>query len=208
MHFEILLEEPSAEIVILEIVPKIVGHEATIKSHVFQGKQDLLKKLPARLRAYISYMKEDWVIVVLIDRDNEKCHDLKARLNQIADQAGLTTRTKANSSDRYQVLNRIAIEELEAWYFGDIPALRAAFPKVSRNTGQQAGYRDPDNIAGGTSEALERLLKRHDYYRGGLAKKDAARKIAAHLSVDNNSSKSFAVFRDALIDIKRRWSIS
>jgi len=208
MHFEILLEEPSAEVVITTIVPKIVGTEATLKTHVFQGKQDLLKKLPERLRAYRSYMQEDWVIVVLIDRDNDSCHTLKTRLNNIAADAGLVTRSQAAFPAKYQVLNRIAVEEIEAWYFGDVPALQTAFPKIPRSIGQQATYRDPDGIAGGTSEALERLLKRHDYYRSGLAKKDAAKRIADHLNVDRNASRSFTVFREALDDIMERWSVA
>jgi hypothetical protein len=33
-------------------------------------------------------------------------------------------------------LNRIAVEELEAWFFGDIEALRAVYPKLSATLGR------------------------------------------------------------------------
>lgn len=52
IHIEFLVEELSAKKALLEIVPKIIGQEVTFTIHVFQGKQDLLKKLEPRLRGY------------------------------------------------------------------------------------------------------------------------------------------------------------
>jgi hypothetical protein len=43
---------------------------------------------------------------------------LKEQLQQIAVAAGLLTRTHAPHN--FRVINRIAIEELEAWFFGDV----------------------------------------------------------------------------------------
>ena len=54
---------------------------------------------------------------VVVDRDSDDCHKLKNKLEDIAKEAGLTTRTSAGS--KWQVVNRIVVEELEAWYFGD-----------------------------------------------------------------------------------------
>ena len=48
MHIEFLLEEASAEIVLNEIVPKILGNTLTFNIHDFGGKQKLLKQLPDR----------------------------------------------------------------------------------------------------------------------------------------------------------------
>jgi hypothetical protein len=96
------------------------------------------------------------------------------------------------------VVNRIAIEELEAWYFGDWRAVRAAYPKVPRNAPQQASFRHPDDIAGGTWEAFERVLQGAGYFGQGLRKVEAARTIAPHLVPRRNTSPSFRALRDAL----------
>jgi len=58
------------------------------------------------------------------------------------------------------VVNRIAIEELEAWYFGDVEAICDAYPGVPRTLAQRNGMREPDEIRGGTWEALERVVQR------------------------------------------------
>jgi Domain of unknown function (DUF4276) len=97
-----------------------------------------------------------------------------------------------------QVLIRIVIEELEAWFFGDVPALCEAYPKISPTLHKQVRYRDPDKILGGTWEALERVLNRSGYHSTGLRKLQAATDIAAHMDVESNRSKSFQVFRDGL----------
>jgi hypothetical protein len=112
--------------------------------------------------------------------------------------AGLSTATAAPASRRVHVLNRIAVEELEAWFFGDVPAICAAYPRVPVSIGQQAKHRDPDAIAGGTWEALERVLQKGGYHLGGLAKVAAATEIAQHMNVDANRSRSFQVFRDGV----------
>ena len=144
-------------------------------------------------------MPEDWRIVVLIDRDDEHCIELKQKLEQIASDAGLVTKTAARSPQEFQILNRLAIEELEAWFFGDVEAIRAAYPRISPNLGEQKKCRDPDGISGGTWEALQRELQKKGYHKGGLNKLEAARDIAEHLEPQRNRSKSFQVFRDGLL---------
>jgi hypothetical protein len=112
---------------------------------------------------------------------------------------GFVTRSAAGSGSSFAVVNRIAIEELEAWFFGDIEAIHAAYSRFSMHTGQQARYRDPDAIKGGTREALERLLK--DDHPGGLEKVRAAWEISQLMKPERNRSKSFQVFRDTLLDM-------
>ena len=102
------------------------------------------------------------------------------------------TKSSATLKDNFQVVNRLAIEELEAWFFGDIEALRAAYPEVSRTFHRRPKYRDPDAILGGTSEALARLLK--SYYPRWLPKTKVAEKIALHMEPCRNKSRSFQVF--------------
>jgi hypothetical protein len=93
----------------------------------------------------------------------------------------------------------LAIEELEAWFFGDIAALHAAYPRISLTLSQQAKYRDPDAIRGGTWEALGRLL--HSYYPTGLPKIEVARAVSALMEPERNRSRSFQVFRKGLLTL-------
>ena len=201
MHIEFLVEEPSAEVALHNLVPKIVGLEVSYNIHVFQGKPDLIKSLPNRLRGYRSWLPDNWRIVVLVDEDREGCLKLKERLEKIAKNEGLITRSVAGPSGSFQVINRLAIEELEAWFFGDVTALRTAYPKVPKGLDRRNHYRNPDAIQGGTWQALERVLKSAGYYRGGLPKKEAARRISKYMDPTRNTSKSFQVFRDALQEL-------
>jgi hypothetical protein len=123
---------------------------------------------------------------------------LKNRLETVAAAAGMTTR--AAGGNTIHVVNRLAVEELEAWFFGDWQAVKAAYPKVSASVPEKQGYRDPDAIQGGTWEALEKVLKRHGYFQTGLRKIEAARSIAQHMVPERNRSKSFQVFRDAIFE--------
>jgi len=49
MHFEFLVEEPSIEAALNNMLPYILPSSVTYAIRVFQGKQDLLKKLPVHL---------------------------------------------------------------------------------------------------------------------------------------------------------------
>lgn len=181
------------------IVPKIVA-DLSFEIYPYQCKQDLLDKLPARLQGYASWLPVVWRIMVIIDRDDDQCEALKERLEQAAQDAGLTTRTRRRSA-KFQVVNRLAIEELEAWFFGDWEAVKTAYPKVTVSIPAKKGYRDPDAVGGGTWEALERILQRAGYFRTGLRKIEAARSIAQYMEPRRNSSTSFRAFRDALSDL-------
>jgi hypothetical protein len=98
-------------------------------------------------------------------------------------------------------VNRIAIEELEAWYFGDWNAVKSAYPRVSTSIPQKEAFRNPDAISGGTWEAFERLMKKAGYFEGGLRKIEAARQIGRQVDWQRNSSLSFQYFRDAILEV-------
>lgn len=189
---EILVEELSAEAALRILMPKVLPG-VSYEIRVFRGKADLVKKLPQRLAGYAAWPGRASRIVVLIDRDDEDCVSLRRHLDDVAARAGFAVTGPART-----VVNRIAVEELEAWFFGDIDAVIAAFPRVPTGSANKNGFRDPDAIRGGTWEALERLLQAHGYHRGGLAKVAAAQAIAAHMNIENNRSRSFQVFRDGV----------
>ena len=196
MHIEFLLEERSAKVALKAILPKILSDDVSSDFHVFEGKHDLLKQLPARLKGYNRGIPEDWRIMVLIDEDREDCMALKARLEKAAHDAGFVTKSSATSKGNFQVVNRLAIEELEAWFFGDIEALRTAYPKISKTFHRRAKYRDPDAIPGGTSEALVHLLRRH--YNKWFSKTKIVQNIAPNMEPSRNKSRSFQVFVEGL----------
>ena len=120
-------------------------------------------------------------------------------LRVAAEAANLPTRSRA-ASGLWRIANRIVIEELEAWYFGDWEAVRQAYPRVSAKIPRRARFRDPDAIKGGTWEAFERVMKKHGYFTTGLRKVEAAESIAAHINPDRNKSRSFSVFRRVLVE--------
>lgn len=197
-HVVLLVEEPSTEAALRVLLPKVVG-DLSFEVHPHQGKADLLGQLPKRLAGYASWIPKTWRIVVVVDRDDEDCKKLKVRLDKMAAKAELVTRSAAKTA--YVVVNRIAIEELEAWYFGDWEAVRAVYPRVPQTVPARAKYRAPDAIKGGTWEAFERLLQAAGYFAGGLAKIEAARTVAGHMVPSRNTSPSFCALRDVLVEM-------
>ena len=181
------------------LLPRLLPQDRSFEVHPFQGKSDLLAKLEQRLKGYAAWLPDDWRIVVVVDRDDAECRFLKNQLESIARRAGLHTRTRTGSAT-WQVVNRIAIEELEAWYFGDWAAVCSAYPRASPNVPRRQGFRDPDAIAGGTWEAFERVMQTYGYFKGGLLKIEAARAIGAHIQAASSSSKSFKAFCNAIVE--------
>ena len=198
-HLELLVEEPSMEVFLRDLLPRILPADCSFNIHVFQGKRNLLDRLQTRLRGYTQWLPDDWRIIVIVDRDNDNCRDLKQRLEDEASNANLLTRSRANGRP-WQVVNRLAIEELEAWYFGDWEAVRNVYPRVLPNVPNKARYRDPDAIQGGTWEAFERIMKKSGYFKGGLRKVEAARAISRHIDLARNRSISFSKFHGAIIE--------
>lgn len=98
-----------------------------------EGKQDLEKSIPRKLRAW--NVAGDRFVVVR-DNDGEDCRALKGRLSGLCSTAG-----------HAETLVRLACQELEAWYLGDLHALADAFgcPHVATLAGK-AKYRNPDAV--------------------------------------------------------------
>jgi hypothetical protein len=194
----VFVEEESAEAALLTLLPKLLP-EPEFQIIRFQGKQDMLRKLLARLRGFHSWLPNNWLLLVLIDRDGDDCRDLKEKLEAIALQAGLISKSSARSGSRFQIVNRIVIEELESWFFGDWEAVRTGYPRVSATIPNKERFRDPDGISGGTWEAMEQVLQRAGYYQSGLGKIELARTVAQYMDPARNKSRSFQVFHEAIM---------
>jgi hypothetical protein len=190
-YFEFQVEEPSMEAALEGLLPRIVGNRAAWKVINYRNKQRLLRNFPSRLRAYSARLRqEDLKIYVLIDSDDVDCRALKSRLERMALDAGLSTKTRPRTDGIFHVINRIVVCELESWYFGDIQALRMMYPKLAGTLVSKKAYREPDKIRH-TWEALLRELKKVSYHRHGFAKIGLAREMGRLMSITNNSARSF-----------------
>lgn len=167
-----LVEEYSMKVLLEGLLPRVVPDLAFL-CVPHEGKQDLEKSIPRKLRAW----REPGVkFVVVRDNDGADCVDLKARLLE-----------SCRAAERKDTLVRLACQELEAWYLGDPVALARAFNDPSlESLGSKARYRDPDRVAQ-PSNALAALVP-------SFQKVSGARTVAPHLDVERSGSHSFRVF--------------
>lgn len=193
----VMVEEPSMEMALEHLLPRMLAG-ADFQIVRFQCKDDLLKNLPDRLRGYSQWLPANWAILVLVDQDDDDCRVLKQAMENMAAAAGLLSKTRAGHGQAFRVANRIAVEELEAWFFGDWKAVQAAYPRVPATQTSKQGFRDPDAVLGGTWEALERVLKKAGYFKTGLRKMECARQVAQHMDPARNASRSFQAFAGAV----------
>lgn len=188
-HIEIIVEEPSMEELLRALLPPILD-TISFSIYAHQGKDELLARLPSRMAGYAHWLPEDWRILVIVDRDRDECGELRNRMDRMIRRGGLRARTNRQRAG-FQAASRLAIEELEAWYFGDWEAVVAAYPRASRTVPQKARFRNPDQIQSGTWEAFEREMQVVGYFQGGLRKIEAARAVGPHLKPERNRSPSF-----------------
>ena len=200
-HIEFLVEERSMEVFLNHLLSRCLPEGCTFQVHAYRGKERLLRKLEDRLKGYALWLPENWRIVVVVDLDKDQCDQLKSKLEEACQQAGLQSR-RAAGGPQWQVVTRIAIEELEAWYFGDWQAVCKAFPRVSPTVPTRSGYRNPDaiNIRGGTWEAFEHVLQQKGYCKQGLLKVQTATTMGKHMQPQENRSPSFRMFWQAIIE--------
>ena len=167
-----LLEERSMQTLLEGLLPRLFP-QLPFLCISREGKSDLDHGISSILR--------NWRVpgdrfVIVRDNDNADCNALKERLLQLCRQGR-----------RDDSLIRIVCQELEAWYLGEPDAMAEAFrDERLRIIGRQASYRNPDT----------RPKPSHDVARlvPGFMKADGARRMAQHLTRENNRSHSFAVF--------------
>jgi len=187
------------------VIPRILGSQNVEFRIIDHGsKQKLLQDLPSRLAGYARRIpREDIRALVVIDRDDDDCKELKAHLEKIAAHATLPTKSSPAADGQFRIVNRIVIEELEAWFFGDVPAICAAYSSVPNTLATKHGFRHSDAITGGTWEKLLLVLQKAGYYTGNkyLPKCEVARKVAAYMDPKRNSSPSFRHFATGLMEL-------
>ena len=195
MHVDFLLEEPSAEAALNQLLPRLLPATDTWRCVPHRGKDALLLRLPALLKNYARRLPHEpgLRVILLMDADAD-CRQAKASLEKLVAEAQLLTKTSALPGQPFRVLTRLAVAELEAWFLGDRPAIQAAYPRVHANHFKGL-TRDPDAIPD-CWETLHRVLQKGGYYLTSKAKVEWAETIAQHLDTDpaRNASASFRYF--------------
>ena len=178
MKLVFLLEEPSTKYLLDELLPRILPEGVLFQTIPHNGKHALEKSIPRKLRGWNE--PGDVRFVILQDQDTKNCYELKKALL-----------TLCEGSER-RVLVRIACQEMEAWYFGDMEALALAYdnPKL-RKISAQRKYRVPDEIQS-PKEELYRLIPEHQQIAG-------AKRAAPHMDIDRNTSESFRQFVSGIL---------
>jgi len=168
-----LLEEPSMVEVLEVLLPKLLPETVFFQLVPHEGKRDLDRSIPRKLRAWRAPGVH---FVVVRDRESAECHALKKRLKDLCDMGG-----------RPDSLIRIVCPSLEAWFLGDLAAVEQAFEMGGLATKhRRKRFKEPDRFNNAPDE-LKRLV-------GHYQKRSGARAIAPHLDPACNRSRSFQVF--------------
>jgi hypothetical protein len=215
MHFEILVEDQSGKKALDILVPRIIGDTNTFRVHSYKGighipknmrdtsdadKRILLENLPKLLKGYgrtfTGYENGCRAAVILVcDLDN-KCK--KAFRNELF---GILNACNPRPETRFC----IAIEEGEAWFLGDLNAVKSAYPNA----------KDPvlnsyvnDSICGTWEKLADAVypggsqsLSGQGWQTVGAEKSKWAEAITPYLDIQGNSSPSFLYFRDKLREL-------
>lgn len=212
MHFEILVEDQSGKKALDILIPKIISNQHKFKVRPYQGighipknltnptnanTNLLLNQLPMQLRAYGKSYANDAskVVIVICDLDNNCLKTFRQELLRVLN----------SCNPRPETRFCIAIEEGEAWLLGDIPAIKAAYPKAKDHV--LNNYKN-DSICG-TWELLadavfsggSSVLKNRGWQAAGREKFVWAQKITPYMNVDKNASPSFCYFRDKIREL-------
>jgi hypothetical protein len=215
MHFEILVEDQSGKKALEILVPEIIGTDHTyrviaykgigripknLNSHSGANKRILLDQLPRLLNGYgktfAQYPENVQAALVLVCDLDDKC--LKAFRQELH---GILNSCHHPPETRFC----IAIEEGEAWFLGDVPAIRSAYPNARMNVLDD--YVN-DSICGTWETLAEAVypggtveLSQKGWQAVGAEKSKWAQKIAPNMDVARNASPSFNYFRSKLLEL-------
>jgi len=167
-----LLEERSMAALLEGLLPRLVPDHVAFKLIPHDGKTDLEKSIPRKLRAWQDPTAR---FIVVRDQDSADCLQVKSRLLDLC-----------TAGARPEALVRIACRELEAWYLADLAAVDRAFGTQVASLQNTKKYRVPDRL-GSPSHLLADLVPT-------FGKVGGARRLGPLLELDNPRSPSFAHF--------------
>lgn len=209
MHIEILVEDSSGEKLLQMLLPQFLGPQGephTWRLHAYKGigripkglvmkadpaKRILLDRLPKVLRGYGKTPGIDAVVVV-VDTDKRDCVAFLDELKGVA----------ATCNPVPITLFRLAIEEIEAWYFGDQDALLAAYPRAKQDVlgkyVQDSACDTWELLADAVHLGGSAAIKKAGWPLPGQVKHEWAEKIGPLMKPERNISPSFGKLRDGL----------
>lgn len=216
MHFEILVEDQSGKKALDVLVPRIIGDGHTFIVHSYKGlgripkdirdtddagKRVLLENLPKLLKGYgktfADYSNKDYPAVVILVCDlDRKC--LKTFRKELI---GILNACNPKPETRFC----IAIEEGEAWFLGDINAIKDAYPKAKITV--LNSYIN-DSICGTWEKLADAIyvggsskLSEKGWQAVGAEKSKWAEEIPPRMDITQNLSPSFCYFRGKLLEL-------
>lgn len=215
MHFEILVEDQSGKKALDILVPKIIGNKHTFNVHAYKGigrvpknlgktgnanKRILLDQLPKLLRGYgkafANYSADYTAAVILVCDLDDKC--LKAFRQELF-------KILNNCNPQPKTRFCVAIEEGEAWFLGDIPAVKSAYPNA-KDAVLNAYSNDSicgtwEKLADAVYRGGSAALSKKGWQSVGSEKTKWAEKITPHMAVQRNASPSFRYFVQKLTEL-------
>jgi len=206
MHFEFLTEDQSSGKAMEILIPQLLGEGNSHRIRSYKGlgripkglhpksdanKRILLDRLPHILRGY-GRNPDCGIIVIICDLDDKNEKTFRSELQSIL----------YACNPKPQTLFCLAIEEFEAWYLGDLNAVRKAYPKAIERVLKR--YKN-DSICG-TWQILadavykggHKALTSRGWQMVGKQKFIWAKEISPHMDVDKNESPSFKFLRSEL----------
>ena len=200
MHIEFLVEDQSSVKAMEILLPKLLEGKASFRIiRPYKGagrlpkdlrpksgaaKRILLDQLPRLLRGY-GKVPHIGHIIIICDLDDNNKNQFLSELNNVLNVC-------YPKPDAHFCL---AIEEFEAWYLGDLAAVRKAYPKAKDNV--LKGYKNDDIC--GTWELLadavciggSNSLTKKGWQAVGKQKSIWASEISPHMNINDNISPSF-----------------
>lgn len=206
MIFHILVEgssdEPAVDAILRRRFGMVKGSQYRIYPHAGRGRlpddptvppsplnRTLLHQLPAKLRAF-SRKGPDTCVVVLLDQDDDDCRTL------LGDLLALQQTIQPYPPN---VLYRIAMEELEAWFLADAAAIQAAYPNADLS---KIPVQPPDEVDD-PSDRLAEVLN-VPLPCSGADKFEWAKRISPKIKLRQPASPSLKKFIDG---IQRYWPV-
>ena len=207
MHFEILVEDQSGKKALDILVSKIVGDAHTFIVHQYKGigripknmrdtadasKRILLDNLPKLLKGYgntfAGYQNYPAAVILVCDLDDKCLKKFRSEL------CGILNACNPKPETRFC----IAIEEGEAWFLGDLRALKAAYPKA-KDAVLNSYVNDSicgtwEKLADAVYQGGASALSAKGWQAVGAEKSKWAEVITPHMTVESNKSPSFCYF--------------
>jgi hypothetical protein len=210
MHIEFLVEDQSCENAMEILLPKLLRNSITYRIHSYKGvgklpkdlkphtdavKRILLDRLPRILQGYAKTQGFCDLVIVICDLDDKDKSVFLFELNEMLDKC----------NQKPDTLFCLAIEELEAWYLGDLNAIRSAYPNA-KNAILNVYINDAicgtwEKLADAVYKGGSNELKKLGWQRVGEEKSKWAKNISPYMDVDSNKSPSFMYLRTKLCSI-------